>query len=124
MQVGDIVKRLEEAIGPDRELDRAIGFLLDGWELSGDADNLIYVPNEVTYYADHPGAMYPSFTENIDAALGLVERLIPSARLQLTRDPDMVGWWARLDDAPHSEQAETPALAILLAALRAKEPQP
>lgn len=52
---------------------------------------------------------------SVDNAIELVERWHPDARLQLTRDPDLDGWWARFADDPNSVQAETASLAIMAA---------
>jgi hypothetical protein len=88
MTIADLIERLEKATGPDRELDREIGITIDGW-LPGQSSTmitpngpvsyagLIYVPSDKTHYADHPGSMYPSFTESVDTAIGLCERVLP-----------------------------------------------
>jgi len=83
-----LVERLENATGPDRELDRDIGFAVGSWSIRNidPHGNLIYVPSDDTYYADHPGSMYPAFTESVDAALALAEKVLPSMRTISTCD--------------------------------------
>jgi len=124
----DLLARIEAATGPDRDLDRAIGFALDGWELSGDAENLIYVPADVTYYADHPGGMYPSFTESLGAALALVERVNPGWASGFDSGPktsiafiDPHDFADRIGGGRYLATAKTVPLAILLALLRSIE---
>lgn len=81
-----IIERLEAADGMDRDLDKEIGFALQGWryEEVGDHGQMIYVPDEQAYYADHPGSMYPSITEDISLAIELVEKLAQGAQWRLS----------------------------------------
>lgn len=138
-----LLERVQAASGPDREIDREIGFALDGWRkvdlpqgrrggsyVTHHSDrHLIHVPDDAggTYYADHPGSMYPSVTESIDAALALVERKLPGWLWQVKHG---FGYEAMLwslerdgDDYPPAtgtSQASAP-LAILGALLTALE---
>ena len=76
----ELLERVEAADNFDREIDRAIGFALDGWRLGrmtgyDDADAIITSDGDV--FTDKPGGMYPSFTESLDTAIALVEKVLP-----------------------------------------------
>lgn len=71
--LAELLARVEAATDFDRDLDRDIGIAIDGWKVI--AERTLYVPFEDTYYADHPGSMYPSLTESIDAAVSLADRI-------------------------------------------------
>ena len=80
-----ILNRLRSAERMDRDLDRDIGLAIDGWSYVDMPPHgkMLYVPHEQSYYVDHPGSMYPSYTESIDAALALVQRMLPDYRVSL-----------------------------------------
>lgn len=124
----DILTRLREAEGPDRELDRDIGLAIGGWryEALGDLGEMLFVPEDATYYGDSPGAMYPSFTESIEASLALVERMLPGCAWEITT----TGFKPGASIVVHGPRtmfgayANTPALALIAAlftALQEKE---
>jgi len=76
----DILKRLKEATGSDRELDAAIF-----WKLfPGSKPNL------------HTAMNIPDYTASIDAALALVERMLPGWDLSLFHRHTKSGWMARV----------------------------
>jgi len=67
--MNDILKRLKEATGSDRELDAAIF-----WKLfPGSKPNL------------HTAMNIPDYTSSIDAALALVEKMLPGSGYMITR---------------------------------------
>ena len=107
--MSDLIARLEAATGPDRELDRAIAKALGVMPLYQMRGQI--------------GSSWPDFTDSIDAALTLV--------------PEGWRWhsyyWPRKDEPkimslvtsePHvgiaHGKAATPALAICIAALKAR----
>lgn len=111
----DLIKRLEAASGPDRELDHAITTAL--W------------PNEPLQWPDQYKASgdfwsrraVPHFTNSIDAALTLV----PKGRRGFVGfgGNNLSGTWVRGEasiDASH----KYPAIALCIAALKAREPSP
>ena len=81
----DLLQRLEEATGPDRELDRDILFHF-GWTIVpfGQSFGERWVDpegNRTPYDPAHWPQSWPmSLTSSIDAALSLVEREIPEAQ--------------------------------------------
>jgi len=114
----DIIARLEKATGPDRELDAAIADWLG-----------IAVDNDV-------GAFLPYFTRSIDDALGLVPQGFDAQVIwsgasapahcrggavvsQPTKN------WSKKDRGEicaTSHHKPTPALALCIAALKARSP--
>ena len=119
MSRDDLIARLKAATGPDRELDArlciALGLSRDnvmvgvgGWCINSETN-----PNPYKS---------PAYTASIDAALTLV----PEGWLWRIMPSDFDGWLAEVwtDDTLDCEfgvRAKTPALAICIAALRARE---
>lgn len=105
----DLIARLEKATGPDRDLDHAIDTALLG---------------EWTYYA-------PEYTASIDAALTLV----PNGYRWLVRKHDGSKTWAggkgaksfanvyadEHESPMYEAWTQTPALALCIAALKARQ---
>jgi hypothetical protein len=120
----DIIKRLEAATGLDRDLDRDIGLLIGGWRLEEYATPnptmMLVVGEDV--YPDHPGSLYPSFTESIDAALGLVERMLPGWGVKVDTCGQAVLYAGGKSDW-YLADASSPPFAILIALFRALEAQ-
>lgn len=122
-----LLERLEGATGPDRELDFALGKTLDHvpanaeWQGPEDGSLLLWPGTQ-----EYPGVgTLPSYTASIDAALALVERVLPGWRpsMQQSRagqfdcylhSKDETGWLRQ----SHGE-AWTLPLAILIATLKA-----
>ena len=116
--LADLIARLTEATGPDREID------LDLWRLFGD------LPPAVHERWDYQTVPY---TASVDASLALVERVLPGKHWSL-------GWWDegfRCEFLVFEEgewwyhagkgtvgEAPTLPLAILVALLRAKQATP
>lgn len=133
----ELISRLEAAEGPDRALDREIGLRIDGWYETVDSHGECLMVNG-DRYPDHPESEYPSFTESLDAALALAERVLPGwcvgvqpwfhtdpdrvmSRAYLIR-PDWKRWNPVGDDwcdQHHGRSCATPALAVVAAILRA-----
>lgn len=146
MTVGDIVKRLEEATGPDRELDvligAATGLEIDGMSTSFTSYVDVVGIDRATQQAESWQSILrtglPRYTASVDAALGLVERLhgepgqstypvemtFSTVGYPTKEKPWRCAVWVGSNADGVYRIGTTPAIAILLAALRAKEPQP
>lgn len=118
----DLIERLERATGPDRELDAAIIFALyPGAQVNqycvGDTEPVVFhaeplVPNKHDL---------PEFTKSLDAALTLV----PDGWMWDVSSSGCA-WIMRNDDSICDSQIviggiESPAIALCIAALRARE---
>lgn len=96
----DLIERLEKATGPDRTLDRSIiGVLVDAGEVES-----------------HPLLVdVPPYTASLDAALTLV---MPGHGWSLQGNTDV--FYAVVYGQYNKPAAPTPALALCIAALRAR----
>src|SRR5438105_1932936 len=113
-----LIERVEKATGPDRELDEALA-LAFGWRLR----EIVLVRTVLEW--ERPtgfrlpiGTMAdpPFFTASLDAALALVERVLPGAQTTLIVTPHGAQAWTGLDDADAGiTRHHTPALALILA---------
>jgi hypothetical protein len=125
-----LLARCEAATDFDRELDRAIGFAIDGWKTAeitrttGVVSQMIDIHGDL--YPDHPGSMYPAFTESIDAALALVERMLPGAQWGRDTESGEIELWYMTVPQQHfrewmtaSAKCSTVPLSILVALLKA-----
>lgn len=130
-----LIQRIEEAGGPDRELDLAIGLAIGGWELGrytaegwfAEAGGTMVRDHDGDIWPAHPGSLYPALTESIDAALALVERCLPGQSLVIARGrltPEEPLWACQFFSfdarkvTAETEHEQAP-LAICLALLRA-----
>ena len=114
--VTGLVERLEKATGGDREIDLDLMVILHGG------------PRE-RYLTDELGRLefghQWKFTASIDAALSLVERVLPMWDICLSRvKGDEAATWNAVVGEPDSfsgseATSPTPALALCLAALKA-----
>lgn len=139
--LADLIARVEGASGPDRELDVA---LADALHPNVTLMPLSSNPEEwVVKIGDKwvPTTRYPrgymttgdryvqAYTSSLDAALGLVERVLPGWRWMVRRvypehdgRTQHVAYVESVDYGDyHAATAPTPALALILAMLRAKE---
>lgn len=125
--LSELTQRVEEATGPDRDLDRAILDAL-GIEVCefdvGDGD-----PSQWRIWSDGSTVENTHITASVDAALALVERLGRTARsVERWGEEKFMAWvewkegkWTRSQNG----YGKTRPLAILAALLRAllnKEP--
>jgi len=144
-----LAERVEGATGPDRELDEALMALVyvrdkrhigatEGWEDEPDS----FVPVKEFVWVDPATDRWVStaaynFTSSIDAALGLVERVLSGYRWGVASAPMKTGFYpdgkpsygdgfkahltepSALRPMPSVAQGVTPPLAILAALLRA-----
>lgn len=120
MDYSDILKRLREATGPDRELDFWISVRLDP---EGDLFTDDDYRADIAAYGIEGMAVDAPYTASIDSALSLVEKLLPDADWQCGYGKRVIAnecAFAVLDYHKHKDEdrvahAATPALAILIA---------
>lgn len=89
-----ILERLEKATGPSFELDRDIGLAIGGWR-QGDPINdwPILIDSAGNGFSDGSGAIYDEcFTESLDVALALAERVLPPINAFAPDSPSSSGW--------------------------------
>jgi hypothetical protein len=125
----DLKRRIEEAKGPDRELDCLIAVALAGFKTEPpryEGAGVRYCqPMEDGRYAvpgNAPDMLVRDYTRSIDVALALVERVLPGYRPEFGKWDH--GWEASLWEPPEYNIAEgvvapTPALALILALVNA-----
>jgi hypothetical protein len=120
----DLLAGVEAAEGPDREIDAEIAVAL-----SGDPEAWVVNPSPQSIFGpvagwwrtgDDKSHDAPTYTASLDAALGLVERVLPG----FWWDLDCRGWAHigpeyRPLNMPPGSWGKTPALAILSALLKA-----
>lgn len=147
--LSELIEKLEKATGPDQQLDRAIQAYvaehIDRWPwkdigpdaFGQNASRVLTPPNLPKDFAYPPkGAVHPWYhvpdkavTESIDAALALVDRLLPSGVMLNIGSTKSARLWVVTPrgmppGAGHFEaEARTPALALILALLKAMEAQ-
>ena len=122
MTVNELLSGLKKATGPDRELDREIGFLICGWTTFRHLTHVVMLQTKDGAFLDDPDSLYPAFTESLGDAFTLVPKeydwIIARTNGGLTIHA-CVG-----DTKEHF--GETPALALCIAAIeahrKAKEP--
>lgn len=133
-----LVERIEAATGPDREIDALVHFTVNRrWvgRIPCWPPEKVYRPDMETglYMAiEGKGYMYgdsvPTYTASLDAALLIVPDgmlwMLTNTGIQNRKEPDftkataLVSNWRDMDT--DETQAETPALALCAAALRAR----
>ena len=104
----DLIERLEKATGPDREIDTAIEELFD--------------PS----FRDSTLRQATRYTASLDAAVALVEKMLPGWACGFDAGSktsiafvDPHDFADRFLGARYTAQAATPAIALLIALLRA-----
>lgn len=130
----ELLDRVNAATGPDREIDERLA-ILAGWHWKPQMGSFGYWvgPDDFDYFG-YTGDV-PNFSEDMNAALALVERVVPgwvwtvAARNTAPEhgrpwaDVASLEWIEAGDDAIGCEYAEasaaTPALALLSALLSA-----
>lgn len=80
-----LLARVETASGPSFDLDRAIGLVIGGWKrIDLGSGHAMLCNSDGGSFPDDPGSISgESFTSSLDAAVALVERVLP-------------GWWWNL----------------------------
>ena len=108
----ELIARLEAATGPSRKLDATIDIAVNG----GTAADLAYVLEDVER------TLRPHrYTASIDAAMTLVPD-DACWTVSVPRQPDMSGkrYWASLRSNHPGARGSTPAIALCIAALKAR----
>ena len=138
MEASELIERLEKATGPDRDLDAALYVALCKPKQYPDDLRYYYLPSVSTDHMEMcaPGTYWlkersgrslqtaPAYTASLDAALALVERVLPGWGYFLRHDSDS-GYVAALvyPDAfrvtPGATNGANMATALCLALLRA-----
>lgn len=116
-----LLKRVEEATGPDRELDLEICRALD-------PEQFEHERNQARLRALGPDEILsPTYTSSLDAALALVEKELPGWRLRLETGSDYssasfaYGWGGRAKSTGTEERSDSnAALCIIASFLRFK----
>lgn len=123
--LSDLIARVDAATGANRELDRAIAT----WQFPHLAECERWPHGG--WHSPAWGLIAPPehYTASIDAALALVERVLPGWFVGLQQNRwvgDERRWTAyiTLDADEHEATTYTPALALLAALLRALQAQP
>ena len=133
----DIIERLEKANGPNPQLDYEIAFF-EGWTRYTDEDDPVFVGKVSTWWAEpdetdwSTSAHPPFYTASLDAAVALVERMLPDAEIELIfrQDREQPQWYAGvgedLCDVPNCFNglpAQQAPIALLIALFRALQAQ-
>lgn len=137
----EIIERVEKAEGPDREIDCLLwAYLIDGRTVTYLENNLVVSdkPGDVQIILGwiDPGKVSRNFstsrvepkeyTASIDAALALMERVLPGAGWERMIQPDntvLIYVWGEDGPGKAFETAAGTAVAIILATLRALQSQ-
>lgn len=124
--LSDLISRVRAATGPDRRLDAEISCAFYFPDLRpAEPDDFSgaygYTPGNIK--VKHGFLMAESFTSSLDDAVALCERVLPGSDWQLCRGGDCtLIYGARFMEPLVAEaSAPTPALALCLAILTAKE---
>jgi len=127
-----LLERVRKATGSDRELDAAIWWRLVGSKAETDAALIPQFERNPAAawdtlmgrakWANRPSPV-PFYSSSIDAALGLVEGVLPGARWAIGRrfDGIVFGTVEHGDFKPPATHGPTPALTLLAALLTALE---
>jgi len=129
MTLASLITRLEGAGEGSRELDLAIGVALCGWTIEPTFMGMKgpWVTFDGGTCPATPGGDYPALTQSLDAALALAGRVLPGwswSGGQITKDGTTQAWAVvystdRGKPVGSELKAPTPALALVLATLRA-----
>jgi hypothetical protein len=123
----DLLTRLESGVGPDKALDGEVWCKTRGYQfVTWDGAGAVYRdPNAPKWdqgikHRD-AGGIAP-YTSSIDAALSLVERMLPAWQFTISHD----GAYVSRSDPPSIEwgRAKTPARSLTAALLRALDQEP
>lgn len=142
MTLPDLLARVGEAEGPDREIDAIIHVTLcQPAPEPGDETRRYRMPaRNMDYEAVEPGHYWyvarsgkslhsaPTYTSSLDAVVALVERVLPGSFWRAQKqspDYDIAPFWAVCGPhgkpkRQHTADGATPALALLAALIKAK----
>lgn len=118
----DLIERLEKAKGADRELDFAIASAC-GFDVRLEGSNRTDQSKIFNAYDCNNKRISSKFTSSIDAAVALVERALPGWTWTLDSASSTATLWKddEASEATHQVPGATPAIALCIALLRAKE---
>lgn len=130
MTLPDLLEKLKAATGPDRDLGVRVLTTIGGWSLSEDEKRLCRPDGATACLAYNFSPAHPWDYENpalsVDAALSLVERLLPGIEPTLYSPGGGCKFWCcQMEYAAEREtiyeglNPTVPALAILVAAVSA-----
>ncbi|MDP9590634.1 UNVERIFIED_ORG: hypothetical protein J2W19_003198 [Shinella zoogloeoides] len=113
--LSSLIARLEKAEGPDRELDARIcwALCLEPW---AGTEEILLSHFSAGSRIDRET---PAFTSSIDAAVSLAERVLPGHQVNVTRFTSTMARASIGNRWLAAENHKTPALALVLATLRA-----
>lgn len=133
-----LIERLETAEGPDREIDRLIHFHVESPWLAEKCVKWVPAafegPNDFLWWSAERQAAgkqgyhdeWESYTNSVDAALAFVHDNLPGWTIASIGQDDRKGWHAEMRKGHATSYstvelagAPTPALALVLATLRA-----
>lgn len=123
MTLSDLIQRVSEATGPDRELDAYIARDVDGLPMTFcDFDTGCYHGDCKSPGCGKPLGLHdgrksyprdwqdddrlPRYSASIDAALALVSRLLPGWFVLFNTGSVAPGAWSKVDTRPRAELAE------------------
>lgn len=128
--IQELIGRVEKATGPERKLDVEIHATIFPEDFGGSADHYLAVGHLNIADLQYLRGVVPKYSASIDAAKTFKDKLLPGQAMAMgdmafTNHPR--GPWATiwtLDGSPqfHADAAN-PALAIILATLRALQEQ-
>ena len=114
----ELIAELEKVGGPDRELDGKIHNLIHGTEYVRSSAS---VTGYFTSATDNGCPHVERYTASLDAAVDLVNRVLPGAKWEVTTTGFKPGCTIiMLGKVAGGAYAGTPTLAIIVAVLRAK----
>ncbi|MEY9102024.1 hypothetical protein [Sinorhizobium fredii] len=124
MTIVDLIKDLEEAKGPSRELDAALAILLGYKRKVEQVRDPASGEQTRRSFWIHPGGQdpgrVPQFTALLDDAHLLAETVSPEVALGVSWDES--GGHAKVGNGPYCSAA-TPAIALCVATLKARFPK-
>ncbi|OEI83697.1 hypothetical protein GRI33_06140 [Brucella sp. BO3] len=122
-----LIDRLSKLDAPCRECDLGIGLAIAGWALRDEGPfGTIDVPEEGSY-PNHPGSMYPAFTESLDVAFALAEKLFPGTEYDFTNLHNIVRVTIEMNGEYggfHGEHINSLPIAICIAVIKAHAASP
>lgn len=117
MTLSDLITRVESATGPDREIDAAVAEVVLGWRPYQVAD---FISSTAWFAKDGERTVeVPLYTASIDAVEALIRREMPAFSIVVSGPRSDGRFWGEVGRG--YAEAATPALALLLAFLRAVE---
>lgn len=118
--LGILIERVEQCTGADEEVDAEIAYA-SGWERRGWA---LETGCEGWFEPGVPNVMHtapPAYTADLNAVYTLIERLLPDAWWDVRKEVAFgtVNYYGCVAHIRTFQSSATPALALLLALLRA-----